>query len=139
MSEVFTVSGLRDHAACVGVHFLGEPSRTNTLDAGELGPQYEFIQLPPPPVELAGRKVVRVDDLIGGDAERGFVPSDVLIWHLDGGRIVVRPSGTEPKLKAYVEVVEPVGSPDDLPDARSRAVTELEALVAATAAATGLG
>jgi phosphomannomutase len=92
-----------------------------------------------PPVELAGRKVVRVDDLIGGDAERGFVPSDVLIWHLDGGRIVVRPSGTEPKLKAYVEVVEPVGSPDDLPDARSRAVTELEALVAATAAATGLG
>ncbi len=91
-----------------------------------------------PPAELAGRRVVRVDDLIDGDAERGFVPSDVLIWHLDGGRIVVRPSGTEPKLKAYVEVVEPVGSPEDLTGARARAVLALDELVAATAAATGL-
>jgi len=91
-----------------------------------------------PPTELAGRAVLGVDDLIDGDPARGFVPSDVLIWHLDGGRIVVRPSGTEPKLKAYVEVVEPVGAPADLADARARAVQELAALVAATATATGL-
>ena len=91
-----------------------------------------------PPTELAGRSVTSVDDLIDGDAARGFAPSDVLIWHLDGGRVVVRPSGTEPKLKAYVEVVEPVGSTADLPAVRARATTELEALVAATAAATGL-
>lgn len=91
-----------------------------------------------PPAELAGQAIVAVDDLVSGDAARGFVPSDVLIWHLDGGRIVVRPSGTEPKLKAYVEVVEPVSSFDDLADARTRAVAALDRLVVATAAATGL-
>ena len=91
-----------------------------------------------PPTELAGRPVVAIDDLIDGDAARGFVPGDVLIWHLDAGRIVVRPSGTEPKLKAYIEVVEPVADPGDLSASRTRAIAALDELVAATAAATGL-
>jgi phosphomannomutase len=91
-----------------------------------------------PPTELAGRPVQRTDDLIDGDPARGFVPSDVLTWHLDGARVVVRPSGTEPKLKAYVEVVEPVASRDDLPAARQRATAALDELVAATATTTGL-
>jgi len=91
-----------------------------------------------PPTELAGRAVQRIDDLIDGDAARGFAPSDVLTWYLADARIVVRPSGTEPKLKAYVEVVEPVAERGDLVAARKRATAALEQLVAATAAATGL-
>jgi phosphomannomutase len=49
----------------------------------------------------------------------------------------VRPSGTEPKLKAYLEVIEPIGG-DGVPAARQRATTALAALRAETAAALGL-
>jgi phosphomannomutase len=51
---------------------------------------------------------------------------DVLRLRREGERLVIRPSGTEPKLKAYLEVVEPV--PDALDDARARATERLAAL-----------
>ena len=79
-----------------------------------------------------------VDDLFAGDPARGFPPSDVLTFHLDGARVVVRPSGTEPKLKCYVEVVETVRGPADLLAARTRAAHALADLTAAIGAATGL-
>jgi len=46
----------------------------------------------------------------------------------DGLRVVVRPSGTEPKLKSYLQVVEPVPNAAALPAARNRATTRLNAL-----------
>ncbi len=46
----------------------------------------------------------------------------------DGMRVVVRPSGTEPKLKAYLEVVEPVADLTALPAARERAAARLAGL-----------
>jgi phosphomannomutase len=60
-----------------------------------------------PPAQLGSAPVVELTDLTGGTPE---LPSaDVLGYHLPGARVVVRPSGTEPKIKAYLEVVEPVG------------------------------
>ncbi len=60
-----------------------------------------------PPASLGGLKVESVDDLSEGGA--GLPPTDGLRYRLaQGGRVVVRPSGTEPKLKCYLEVVVPV-------------------------------
>jgi phosphomannomutase len=58
------------------------------------------------PAELAGQPITATSDLTGGTEQ---LPSaDVLRYWLRGARVVIRPSGTEPKIKAYLEVVEPV-------------------------------
>jgi phosphomannomutase len=58
------------------------------------------------PAELAGQPITATSDLTGGTDE---LPSaDVLRYWLRAARVVIRPSGTEPKVKAYLEVVEPV-------------------------------
>ena len=54
-----------------------------------------------PPKELGGVAVRQVDDLSQGSET--LPPTDGLRFVLDGARVVVRPSGTEPKLKCYLE------------------------------------
>jgi phosphomannomutase len=57
-----------------------------------------------PPQEIAGRAVAAIDDLAA--PTDGLPPTDGLRIWLDGGiRIIVRPSGTEAKMKCYVEVI----------------------------------
>ncbi len=86
-----------------------------------------------PPAELAGQPVLDVTDLAGGGP---LPPSDVLIFRLAGSRVVLRPSGTEPKLKCYLEVVEPV-SDGGLAAARRRAAARMAPLRAAAIALLG--
>lgn len=88
-----------------------------------------------PPGELAGRTVTEIDDLAEG--LDGLPPADVVRLRLSGGgRVIVRPSGTEPKLKCYLEVVVPVTSSAD--EARTKAAADLTALREAVADALGL-
>jgi len=83
---------------------------------------------------IAGVGVERLDDLASGAG--GLPPTDGLRWYLaDGSRVIVRPSGTEPKLKVYLEVVEPVAG-EDLRGARERAAERLAAIRSDLEAAT---
>ncbi|EIR1598453.1 phospho-sugar mutase [Vibrio cholerae] len=92
-----------------------------------------------PPKDIAGRKVLIVEDFklarrtfADGKTETITLPtSDVLIYHLDGGaRVIVRPSGTEPKLKCYYEVVTPFAAGEDFASAQERADEQMSLLIA---------
>ncbi len=88
-----------------------------------------------PPATLGTRTVTRVDDLSRDDGD--LPPTEGLRFTLSGdARVVVRPSGTEPKLKCYLEVVVPVTG--DVPAARAEAAGELDALKADLSATLGL-
>ncbi|MDT0460123.1 phospho-sugar mutase [Streptomyces sp. DSM 41527] len=97
-----------------------------------------------PPAALAGLTVTRADDLNRGT--EALPPTDGLRYYLsgspeagiEGARVVVRPSGTEPKLKCYLEVVVPVASPEALPEARTKAAAALASLKRDMAAAAGI-
>jgi phosphomannomutase len=79
-----------------------------------------------PPASVGGIRVERIDDLSGGFG--ALPPSDVLRIVLDGGgRVMVRPSGTEPKLKVYIDAVGEQGTVAERRAAASDAVTALEA------------
>ena len=57
-----------------------------------------------PPSHIAGRAVLSIDDL--ADPQDGLPPTDGLRLWIDGGiRMIVRPSGTEAKMKCYIEVI----------------------------------
>ena len=79
-----------------------------------------------PPVELAGSSV-RESGVVGLGA---LPPTPGL--HLitdDNTQVIVRPSGTEPKIKAYIEIVEPV-TDGDVASARTMATERLAAVAA---------
>ncbi|GAA1117004.1 phospho-sugar mutase [Citricoccus alkalitolerans] len=89
-----------------------------------------------PPATLAGEEVVETVDLTQG--YRDLPGTDALMYTTaDDSRVVVRPSGTEPKLKCYLEVVRPVQAASQLSGVRAEASTALAALSASIGAALG--
>ena len=81
-----------------------------------------------PPTSVAGVPVASFEDLEEG--ADGLPPTDGLRFTLaSGARIIVRPSGTEPKVKCYLQSVVPVVH-DDLIAARAQAGSELRAMAA---------
>ncbi|MFJ9642926.1 MULTISPECIES: phospho-sugar mutase [unclassified Streptomyces] len=92
-----------------------------------------------PPASLAGLRVVSAEDLNQGTAT--LPPTDGLRYYLEGdykARVICRPSGTEPKLKCYLEVVVPVAEASDLAPARVRGQEVLDAVKKDLSAAMGL-
>lgn len=77
-------------------------------DLGALGVMTDRLRAAPP-TTIGGLAVLAADDLVNGF--EGLPPTDALRYHLAGGpsggsaRVIVRPSGTEPKLKVYLDVV----------------------------------
>jgi phosphomannomutase len=66
-----------------------------------------------PPAEFGGEPVASMVDLAGTPGGPGadglpLPAADVLIFRLPGARVVLRPSGTEPKIKCYLEITEPL-------------------------------
>ena len=87
-----------------------------------------------PPLSLLGHPVTSIDDLGLGLRSRAdgtkdplaFPRSDVIIWRCgDGTRVAVRPSGTEPKVKIYLQVVLPAAGHEDLAPLRAQAAERL--------------
>ncbi|MGW9022526.1 phospho-sugar mutase [Leucobacter chromiiresistens] len=83
-----------------------------------------------PPRELGGARVADARDLlVPGAAE---VPADVLRYDLaDGSRVMIRPSGTEPKLKVYLDTFSDAGAAAERRAAAERALGDLERSVRA--------
>ncbi|ETK33292.1 phospho-sugar mutase [Microbispora sp. ATCC PTA-5024] len=125
---------LDEQARRYGLHATGQLS-FRVEDLSLIAEAMERLRAHPP-VELAGRAVESVEDLSEGAG--GLPPTEGLRYRLAAdARIVVRPSGTEPKLKCYLEVVVPVDG-GDVAAARAKGARDLEALRKDLAVALGL-
>jgi phosphomannomutase len=118
---------LDELALSYGVHATDQLS-VRVDDLTEIGTAMATIRRRPPDC-LLDEPVTTVEDRLPA--------ADVLTLKSESARVVVRPSGTEPKLKAYLEVVEPVVG-DDVAGARERAAASLVALRTEVTAALGL-
>jgi phosphomannomutase len=126
---------LDDIATEHGLHATDQLS-VRVTDLAEIATAMDRLR-DTPPTTLGGLAVERVDDLAEGSAE--LPPTEGLRYHLaEGGRVIVRPSGTEPKLKCYLEVVIPVNPEDGVGAARISAAGRLDALRNDIKAAAGI-
>ncbi|HUU82846.1 MAG TPA: phospho-sugar mutase, partial [Phycisphaerae bacterium] len=98
-----------------------------------------------PPETIGGFDVRAVADISTGEnrdlatneviGRYEVPPSNVVIFTLaDGGKVIARPSGTEPKIKFYILLKEPA---DDLERAREAAAGKVETIVADLVARVG--
>ena len=117
-----------------GVHTNAQRSIALEPDSPSIGSKLRSAQ----PKAINGVAISVVEDLqsslrfvIGGNTEAINLPaSDVLIYHLeDGSRIIVRPSGTEPKVKVYYETVTKFEGTETYDDTRLRGEKYMEELI----------
>ena len=106
-------SSLREHRLAFADTFGGFASGQVSIRVSDLGQIHQIMQrlrahLP----EAIGETAVsRVDDFADGFEQ--FPAGDILrFWLADGSRVIVRPSGTEPKVKVYLDASSTEGAAD---------------------------
>lgn len=106
-------------------HFASGQVSVRVTDVSEIALMMSRLR-ETPPSRIGEVAVDRIEDLSEGSDE--LPPSDVLrIWLSDGSRVMVRPSGTEPKLKVYIDASSKTGTVAERKQAASAAVAALEA------------
>ncbi|WP_227834079.1 hypothetical protein [Nocardia macrotermitis] len=113
---------LDDYALEFGLH-AGDQVSLRLADQAAAAQVLARLRENPPDV-IAGTPVTCTDSA----QVRGPMRTDALIFEADTFRVVVRPSGTEPKLKCYLEVFEPVPDRAALPAAKQAAAQRLSEL-----------
>lgn len=113
---------LDDYAVEFGLH-AGDQVSLRLPDQAAAAQAVARLRDMPPDV-IAGVPVTCTDL----STVRGRMRTDALIFEGEGQRIVIRPSGTEPKLKFYLEVVEPVRDRDSLTSSKAVAAQRLSVL-----------
>ncbi|MFA0330058.1 phospho-sugar mutase [Vibrio cyclitrophicus] len=117
-----------------GVHTNAQRSIALDPDSPSIGSKLRAAQ----PKAINSVAIAVIEDLqsslrfvIGGNTEAINLPSsDVLIYHLeDGTRIIVRPSGTEPKVKVYYETVTKFEGTETYEDTRLRGEEDMNKLI----------
>lgn len=136
------VDALDDLARAHGLHLTDQVS-ARFADLADIAATVQRLR-EAPPQRIAGVHVTSVVDLAAGtdDDRDGLPPTEGLrLFTSDGTRVVVRPSGTEPKVKCYLEVVEPVPADADheaVGHARRAARARLDAVAADVRSVLGL-
>ncbi len=97
-----TLADVLDEFSATFGHFASGQVSLRVDDVGVIGRIMTTLRAAPP-ASVGDVPVARIDDLL--TAAEGQPTGDVLrLWLDDGSRVIVRPSGTEPKLKAYLDV-----------------------------------
>jgi phosphomannomutase len=118
-----------------GLH-AGDQLSIRVADLGLLDAMMNRLRVSPP--ESFGSSAVEVfTDLAEGSGQ--LPPTDGLLYITrDLTRVIIRPSGTEPKLKCYLEVIHHVGSAAELPEARQAVRAKLDEVLRDVREALGL-
>lgn len=134
-AEGKTLFDILDELALVhGLH-AGDQLSVRVGSLGLLGAMMNRLR-EAPPSSFAGSDVVVAEDLAEGAT---LPPTDGLLYVTrDDTRVIIRPSGTEPKLKCYLEVIEPVDSAAELGSVKTTARTRLDAVIRDVEEALGL-
>lgn len=122
-----TVWDLLEQAGTRFGHFASSQVTVRFASMAEAGARAALVRQDPP-VSFAGLDVAHTEDLlVPGVAE---MPADVLRFDLhDGSRVMIRPSGTEPKLKVYLDTFSDAGSASERRAHAENSLARLEAAV----------